>query len=222
MPTERFYRLPREKAEAIRTAALKEFKRVPLEEASINRIIRDADISRGSFYTYFEDKKEVLSWLMNDAVKEMKRFYVKVMSENGGDIWDLFERMLDAQLDMCVRDGLAEVLTNVMKSNAMAETFQLQHACGEAAEEANEYLARWLYQRCDKGKCSLDGKKFRDLLELQMLALMLAMKQYFKDGLPREQVKETYLSRLDMIHYGVCPEEKNKVRKERQEQTEYE
>ena len=35
MPTERFLRLPKEKIEAIRIAAAKEFIRVPLEEASI-------------------------------------------------------------------------------------------------------------------------------------------------------------------------------------------
>ena len=77
MPTERFYRLPRAKADAIRMAALREFKRVPLEEASINRIIRDADISRGSFYTYFEDKKDLLRWLIDDRVKESRRIMVQ-------------------------------------------------------------------------------------------------------------------------------------------------
>lgn len=56
MPTERFNRLPDKKKEAIRIAAAKEFARVLPEEVSINRIIRDAEISRGSFYTYFEDK----------------------------------------------------------------------------------------------------------------------------------------------------------------------
>ena len=35
MPTERFLRLPKEKIEAIRIAAAKEFIRVPLEEARI-------------------------------------------------------------------------------------------------------------------------------------------------------------------------------------------
>ena len=64
MPTERFLRLPKEKIEAIRIAAAKEFMRVPLEEASINRIVHDADISRGSFYTYFEDKQDLLKWLI--------------------------------------------------------------------------------------------------------------------------------------------------------------
>lgn len=55
MPTERFYRLPEGKRQAIREAALKEFARVPFEKASINQIIRNADISRGSL-----DRKSVV------------------------------------------------------------------------------------------------------------------------------------------------------------------
>lgn len=52
MPTERFKRLPEEKIEAIRRAGIQEFTRTSPESASINRIIQEADISRGSFYTY--------------------------------------------------------------------------------------------------------------------------------------------------------------------------
>ena len=63
MPSERFFRLPKEKAETIRNAAIQEFKRVSPEEASINKIIQTAEISRGSFYTYFEDKIDLLKWV---------------------------------------------------------------------------------------------------------------------------------------------------------------
>ena len=52
MPTERFLRLPKEKIEAIRTRSGKGVYKRLLEEASINRIVHDANISRGSFYTY--------------------------------------------------------------------------------------------------------------------------------------------------------------------------
>ena len=54
MPTERFWRLPEAKRQMIREAALQEFARVPYEKVSINQIIHNADISRGSFYTYPE------------------------------------------------------------------------------------------------------------------------------------------------------------------------
>lgn len=132
MPTERFYRLPRAKADAIRMAALREFKRVPLEEASINRIIRDADISRGSFYTYFEDKKDLLRWLIDDRVKESRRIMVQAMTESGGDIWYVFERTMEEQLEIGSREGIAEVFANMIKGNGMSEMFQLGEECGDA------------------------------------------------------------------------------------------
>ena len=45
MPSERFLRLNEEKRKRILEAAYKEFAQHPMEDVSINRIIRDAAIS---------------------------------------------------------------------------------------------------------------------------------------------------------------------------------
>lgn len=217
MPTERFYRLPKEKADAIRMAAIREFKRVPPEEVSINRIIRDADISRGSFYTYFEDKKELLKWLIADGVKETQRFYVKTIQENGGDIWDLFEKALDVQLSLCEMDRFVEIFVNLMKSGLLAEVFQLDKGGDAAAEAAQSRLYSWIYQKCDKSKCPLEETEFRELMEMHMLSVMVSMKQLFKDGCSKEQVRSSYFRRIDMLHYGVCSGSNSKDREERTE-----
>ena len=83
MPTERFLRLPKEKIEAIRIAAVKEFMRVPLEEASINRIVHDADISRGSFYTYFEDKDDLLRYMLRGVREQFRERAMALLDEMG-------------------------------------------------------------------------------------------------------------------------------------------
>ena len=49
MPSERFYRLSEEKRKMICEAAIKEFARVTIDKVSINQIIKNANISRGSF-----------------------------------------------------------------------------------------------------------------------------------------------------------------------------
>ena len=103
MPTERFLRLPKEKIEAIRIAAAKEFIRVPLEEASINRIVHDANISRGSFYTYFEDKQDLLKWLIYAQAEQHFNNYIERLRENGGDLWDMLENVFDRGLDLMER-----------------------------------------------------------------------------------------------------------------------
>lgn len=60
MPKETFLKLPEEKKDKIIKAAKKEFERVPLEQASIKNIVKDAEIARGSFYQYFESKEDLL------------------------------------------------------------------------------------------------------------------------------------------------------------------
>ena len=60
MPKETFLKLPQEKKTKIIKAAKKEFKRAPLEQASIKNIVEDAGIARGSFYQYFESKEDLL------------------------------------------------------------------------------------------------------------------------------------------------------------------
>ena len=60
MATARFLKLSEEKKQRILKAGFEEFARYPFRDASINRIIKNAEISRGSFYTYFEDKMALL------------------------------------------------------------------------------------------------------------------------------------------------------------------
>ena len=63
MPTERFLHLSESKKALIREAAIKEFSRVPIEKVSINKIVQNANIFRGSFYKYFEYKEDHLGYI---------------------------------------------------------------------------------------------------------------------------------------------------------------
>ena len=50
MPSSTFLNLPAEKQEKLLKAATREFSHRPFNEASINQIIKEAGIPRGSFY----------------------------------------------------------------------------------------------------------------------------------------------------------------------------
>lgn len=56
-----FERLPEEKKDRILQAARTEFIRYPYEKTSINRILAEAGIPKGSFYQYFDDKADLFS-----------------------------------------------------------------------------------------------------------------------------------------------------------------
>ncbi|MCD8370054.1 MAG: TetR/AcrR family transcriptional regulator, partial [Clostridiales bacterium] len=100
MPTERFYRLRERKRNTIRKAAMKEFARVPFEKVSINQIIQNAGISRGSFYTYFEGKQDLADYLVWEVGQKLGNQCQKILEKNGGDYFDLMDGMFDFNVEM--------------------------------------------------------------------------------------------------------------------------
>ncbi|PGA01363.1 TetR/AcrR family transcriptional regulator [Bacillus wiedmannii] len=99
MPKQTFFNLEREKKELLIQAAMKEFSRVPLFEASISNIIKDAGIPRGSFYQYFEDKEDVFFFLLNDHSKRDNEKFISILKENEGDLFDSYIELYQYMLE---------------------------------------------------------------------------------------------------------------------------
>lgn len=64
MPTDTFFNLSAEKRDKILDAAFAEFSTYTYEQSSIANIIKKAGIPRGSFYQYFEDKKDLYKYIL--------------------------------------------------------------------------------------------------------------------------------------------------------------
>ena len=87
-----FLNLPAEKQEKLLEAATREFSRRPYNEASINQIIKDAGIPRGSFYMYFQDKEDLFRYLMSGYLDQLMMVIEECLVRAGGDI---FQALLD-------------------------------------------------------------------------------------------------------------------------------
>jgi AcrR family transcriptional regulator len=78
MPKETFFNLPETKREQITDIAISEFAKNTYDTASISNIVRIAGIAKGSFYQYFDDKKDLYQYLIElgtqrklDSLKEL-------------------------------------------------------------------------------------------------------------------------------------------------------
>lgn len=104
MPKQTFYKLPQEKQERILAAAKREFTQVRYSDASINQIIRDAGIPRGSFYQYFEDKKDIFLYFLQGYRAEILQGFSQVVKEMSGD----FLKALDLFIDDIIEESYRE------------------------------------------------------------------------------------------------------------------
>lgn len=66
-----FERLSEEKKDRIMQAARAEFLRNPYEKTSINRILSEAGVPKGSFYQYFDDKSDLFSLCICAVYKKL-------------------------------------------------------------------------------------------------------------------------------------------------------
>jgi AcrR family transcriptional regulator len=95
LPKQTFLNLPEEKRNVIVNAAIDEFAEYGFESASINRIVANSDISKGSFYQYFEDKRDVFMYLLTVLEREkMEYFKGKHPPSNNMDTFQYFRWMI--------------------------------------------------------------------------------------------------------------------------------
>lgn len=120
MPSSTFFRLPPEKQEKLLCAARKEFARVPFADASINRIIQEADISRGSFYMYFRDKGDLFFYLLDLYAHQLEAPALSALRSRGGNpfpaLLDLFDQ-LQAYYRLPQRDRAFEEVVRILQLN---------------------------------------------------------------------------------------------------------
>ena len=70
MPKQTFFNLTQEKRAVIEQAALDEFAEYGFDNSNLNRIVLQSKIAKGSFYQYFEDKKDLYFHLIDTIVKQ--------------------------------------------------------------------------------------------------------------------------------------------------------
>lgn len=70
MPKEAFFNLPDNKQQKILNFSITEFSKNHYDAASISKIVREAGISKGSFYDYFENKKDLYKFLVELGTEE--------------------------------------------------------------------------------------------------------------------------------------------------------
>jgi AcrR family transcriptional regulator len=75
MPRPRFQRVPLDKRDAILDAAAKEFATHGYDDASVNRMIVAAGMSKGSFYYYFDDKGDLAAAVIERQAEEYLDIY---------------------------------------------------------------------------------------------------------------------------------------------------
>lgn len=138
MPTNTFYHLPTEKKARFMQAVEREFTRVPFGETSINRIVQDAGISRGSFYQYFANKEDLFHYCVLGFFDKIRDEVIVSIQRRSGNIFEVAEDLLAFLLRLCQTTNKALLEHMMIQLHSSTDERMQFHVCMEEYQHERE------------------------------------------------------------------------------------
>ncbi|MDP4088005.1 MAG: TetR/AcrR family transcriptional regulator [Bacillota bacterium] len=195
MPKQLFFTLSSEKQNRIKAAALAEFSEHQYHEASINQIIKMADISRGSFYQYFDDKEDLYFFLIESFLKiKMDEFLKNYAKDENTNVFTVNRQVFISILSMISDEKYHGFFNNLF----LSLTYELEKELMRIVDNMRDSLLSNTF----KNALINIGEELPYLKELlQIIALidkdLLARKVI--ENLDNEQIIEIYDLRMELL-----------------------
>lgn len=93
MPSKTFHNLPYEKQQKIISESKIAFSNDLYQDVSLNQIIKNSNISRGSFYMYFVNKEDLYFYLLDEYKTNFEKIIIKTLLKHDGEIFSTFEEL---------------------------------------------------------------------------------------------------------------------------------
>ena len=151
MPNPTFFHLPEAKRQRLMNAVWQEFTSVSYIDASINKIIQAADISRGSFYQYFSGKQDVFTYILHTIKDSGKQMFQAQLTVHNNDLFAAILGMYDLLLwknGKSRQDPVFERFNTLFRLNAELDMSQFASLLDREAmaKTMNELLTHTGYQ----------------------------------------------------------------------------
>jgi TetR/AcrR family transcriptional regulator len=205
-----YQQIPAEKREKILQAAIREFAERGYENASTNRIIQEADISKGLLFHYFGSKKHLFLATFDHCVQQYISQMKEVVPASADWPDDIFDRIL----------YLGEIKYRYFLQQPLLYSFLLSaynEILAKFPREAEQSIAYFQKIAMPFLMEGVDCSKFREDLDVEkaiyliFLSLNAIAQQLVKQALEQpgkgldqwEELFNDYKQMLDILKYGV-------------------
>lgn len=199
MPTITFLKLPKEKQDKIIEASIKEFSRVLLKDASINKIIKDAEISRGSFYTYFKDINDLYIYSLKQYKEQFQEQLKKTIEQTKGNLIETTKITYEKIIDKCTKEK--EIFKNIFLNINYNISIRTRLEC-ETLEE--KYKLIELLNKIDKTNLNIKTEEeLFYIIDIIIGFIIHGLIEIFLDNKDKELIKEKLDKQLEILERGI-------------------
>lgn len=201
MPSDTFLRLNDEKKKKLIDASFKEFSLNNFNDASINRIIKDAGISRGSFYMYFVDKKDLYFYLLEQYSEILIDNMKKDLINNKGDLFKMFQ-------DNIIRTYNSFKNNNINFFKKSLENVTIMEESKRTFGFRDKRLLKELIPNINLELLNDNAISHIEVIfAINMHLLMVTLIKLLKSDSLDEEILKDYYEQLDILKYGCIKKE---------------
>lgn len=195
MPSTTFFNLDNKKQETLIKYALKEFANNKYHEVSINKIINQANIPRGSFYMYFKNKEDLFDYLIDLNTKELNNIIKNLLDKYKGDLYSTFRELFSTITKKYYQEEQLGIFKNIFIFKS------LRHQKIE-----NEHHPLFLEVKDKINITKLKNINLEFIFTMLIHNLFLSI-QEFSLTKDYEKTKSKYFQKLNILCYGIYKEE---------------
>ena len=197
MPTSAFFNLSDDKKTKLIEAAKKEFSNNLFEDASINQIIKDINMPRGSFYLYFENKEDIYNYIFTFYKDNLIKRFITILKENDGNIFDSYIILYD----FIISNSDSDITLLINKFFLNMNTRRLESSVPRKdCKRENDKL---VIANINKDTLDLKEDDIYVLLSILMPLFFQSVAHTFNHLEQKDKIKEHYIKQINIIRKGI-------------------
>ena len=139
------------------------------DELTINDIVEEAEISRGSFYNYFIDKNDAITTLINSKLYALRDIFFNNIKQSNNSLFDGTLKTYEEIENYLANEIFSSIIKNIHYIRDIVTKIFYSERFGKDVEETVD----WLINNTNEGKATLtDREKMLNVFGL-ILSLVL-------------------------------------------------
>ena len=214
VPKETFFNLPESKRRLVEKTAISEFTEYGYDKASITRIVNKCKIAKGSFYQYFNDKKDLYLYLFNRiGEKKVKALAPVIQNRDQYDFFTFIRELFLEGIKFAAANPEFTLMGEWLYKNKNHPIYN--ELIKQGMENAQGMYTDFLKSAISKGE-------IRDNIDLKFISHAVSslsvstMEYYFQDRIGKkggilnfdEGMMDTIDLLIDLLRYGIGTQRK--------------
>ena len=194
MPTIRFEKLKAKKKQLVLDSVRDSLEKHDIATLSVKDIADEAEISRGTFYTYFADIKDCVLTLIVHYLNRFFEILKSATKENGGNFFKTVEEQYASIMDFLSNDKCLSFIRNI----ASSMDFKIVLDYFNNLNKYSESIYKWFLEETDVGQILKERYKIFSFMTL-LTNIMLTAIVELSMGVSRKDIDKEIKFKLGIL-----------------------